>query len=266
MKKTKQKGKKELGVSKQKDQKIIPITFHQILWYFITFSVLGLIIETLFGYATIHVLESRKGLIWGPFCPIYGIGATLLIILLDRYQNNNKKLFFFGALTGDIFEYIASYVMETIYKTRFWDYTYCTYHLNGRISLEFTIFWGILAILLIKLIKPIIDDIISKIPKNKKQILDTGMTVFLIIDVIASIWAIKVYRDRAENKYYKIERKEEESSRKKGIQQAKDYIENQVFSDEFMMQTFPNLRYMNKEGEECYIRDIIKGNLVAKEK
>ncbi len=49
------------------------ITFHQILWYFIFFSIAGLIIETLFCYFTTGVLESRKGLILGPFCPIYGV-------------------------------------------------------------------------------------------------------------------------------------------------------------------------------------------------
>lgn len=244
----------EIKRKEKEEKQIQKITFHEILWYFIIFSVLGLIIEMLFCYATTRVIESRKGLVWGPFCPIYGIGATLLIVFLNRYQDNPVKLFLFGALVGDIFEYIASYVLETIYKTRFWDYTYCTYQLNGRISLEFTIFWGVLAILLIKLIKPLIDRIINKIPERNRKKIDICISAFLIVDIISSIWAIKIYRDRAERIYYEREN-----------QNANHKIEKmgeKLFSNEFMMKTFPNLRYMNEEGEECFIRDIMRGELV----
>ena len=104
----------EIKRKEKEEKQIQKITFHEILWYFIIFSVLGLIIEMLFCYATTRVIESRKGLVWGPFCPIYGIGATLLIVFLNRYQDNPVKLFLFGALVGDIFEYISSYVLETI--------------------------------------------------------------------------------------------------------------------------------------------------------
>ena len=60
------------------------ITIHRIIWYTLLFSVLGLIIETIYCFATTGILESRKGLILGPFCPIYGVGASVLIILLNN--------------------------------------------------------------------------------------------------------------------------------------------------------------------------------------
>lgn len=55
------------------------ITLHQLFWYFIFFSIAGLIIETLYCFITTGNIESRKGLIWGPFCPVYGVGAVVLI-------------------------------------------------------------------------------------------------------------------------------------------------------------------------------------------
>ena len=64
------------------------LTIHQIIWYFIIFSVLGLVIETSYCFVTTGVLESRKGLLYGPFCPIYGVGATVLIILLYKIKSN----------------------------------------------------------------------------------------------------------------------------------------------------------------------------------
>lgn len=60
------------------------LTIHQIFWYLVIFSIIGLIIETIYGYATTGILESRKGLIWGPFCPVYGVGAVVLILLLNH--------------------------------------------------------------------------------------------------------------------------------------------------------------------------------------
>ncbi|HBC85250.1 MAG TPA: hypothetical protein DCZ30_07690, partial [Clostridiales bacterium] len=56
------------------------VSIHQLFWYFIIFSIIGLFIETMYCYITTGVLESRKGLIWGPFCPVYGVGASLLFI------------------------------------------------------------------------------------------------------------------------------------------------------------------------------------------
>ena len=60
------------------------ITIHQLFWYFLIFSVLGLIIETVYCYITSGTFESRKGLIWGPFCPVYGVCGAFLIFVLYK--------------------------------------------------------------------------------------------------------------------------------------------------------------------------------------
>lgn len=95
------------------------VSIHQILWYFIIFSVIGLFIETIYCYITTGVLESRKGLIWGPFCPVYGVGASLLILLLNRFKDSKIKLLIYGGIMGDVIEYLMSYGLEAIYSTRF---------------------------------------------------------------------------------------------------------------------------------------------------
>ena len=131
------------------------INIHQLFWYFILFSILGLIIETLYGYFTMGIWESRKGLIWGPFCPVYGVGAIFLIFFLNHVdQKSYFKLFFYGALTGAAVEYVLSYGLEATYGARFWDYSYAKGDINGRICIIYSLFWGILAIGLMKFIKP----------------------------------------------------------------------------------------------------------------
>ncbi len=166
------------------------ISLKQIIWYLIIFSIIGLIIETIFCYVTTGILESRKGLIWGPFCPVYGVGATILIILLDKYQNSIIKLFLAGSILGNIIEYALSYILEAMYGMRFWDYSYLDWNLNGRICVKYSIFWGILAIILIKLIKPAIDKIINQIPNSKE--INITIIILAVIDCIRNSMGSKI--------------------------------------------------------------------------
>ncbi|MCI9287158.1 MAG: putative ABC transporter permease [Clostridia bacterium] len=226
------------------EKKVQKITINQIIWYLIIFSILGLLIETIFCYITTGVLESRKGLIWGPFCPVYGVGATILIILLNRYNEKPIQLFIAGSIMGNIIEYSLSYILEAMYGARFWDYSYLNWNLNGRICITYSIFWGILAVILIKMVKPIIDKIINKIPNNEK--INITIIILILIDSIATVWAVKTYQNR-------IISNNSQNKKNKIIQ----YIENTLFSNEKMKKTFPNLRYIDETGKEHYIRDMI---------
>ena len=226
------------------EKKVQKITINQIIWYLIIFSILGLLIETIFCYITTGVLESRKGLIWGPFCPVYGVGATILIILLNRYNEKPIQLFIAGSIMGNIIEYSLSYILEAMYGARFWDYSYLNWNLNGRICITYSIFWGILAVILIKMVKPIIDKIINKIPNNEK--INITIIILILIDSIATVWAVKTYQNR-------IISNNSQNKKNKIIQ----YIENTLFSNEKMKKTFQNLRYIDETGKEHYIRDMI---------
>ena len=226
------------------EKKQSKITINQIIWYLIIFSIFGLIIETVFCYITTGVLESRKGLIWGPFCPVYGVGATILIIILAKYNKKPIKLFIAGSIIGNIIEYSLSYILEAMYGARFWDYSYLNWNLNGRICITYSIFWGILAIILIKIVKPIVDKIINKIPNNKK--INTAIIILILIDSVATVWAVTTYQDR-------IIKDKIRNEKSKIIQ----YIEDTLFSNDKMKKTFPNLRYIDESGKEHYIRDII---------
>lgn len=230
------------------------IQFKQIIWYFIIFSVIGLIIETIFCYVTTGVIESRKGLIWGPFCPVYGVGATLLIILLNPYKNKPLKLFIMGSILGNAIEYFLSFLLEAYYGTRFWDYSYLEWNLNGRICILYSIYWGILSFILIKFIKSIMDKFINKIPNSKS--FHIAIITALMIDVIATIWAITSYQDRIGIEYYHKELKNEKST----FQKIKNKIEETLFSDEIMVKTFPNLRYTDQEGNQDFIKSKIEAN------
>lgn len=215
-------------------------TFHNIIWYMILFSILGLLIETIYGYVSTGVLESRKGLILGPFCPVYGIGAAFFIVLLSEYKESKVKLFIMGAIAGTIFEYICSYMLQVIYGSMFWDYSYTTYQINGRVSLTYTVFWGILAVLLVKYLKPQMDKIINKIPS---KFWDKIITAFLILDIALTILGVTVYMNRAEKRY-----NEEEIN---------ETVLDKIFNDNLMSFIFPNLRFTDEVGNSIMVRDIL---------
>lgn len=226
------------------------IKLHYALWYFILFSVAGLIIEMSYGYATMGIIESRKGLFLGPFCPIYGVGGALLIFILDKFKNNKLKLFIYGGIIGSVLEYVLSFILEAFYGARFWDYGYVKYNINGRICIIYSLFWAILSVVIIKLIKPRVDKIIEKIPRKKIKVLDIGVTIFLILDVIITVWAITTYQTRVLNDYYGVTVQRKETIITK--------IEDNWFSNEKMLLTFPNLRARDEHGNEIFIRNILE--------
>ncbi len=225
-------------------------SLHEILWYFIIFSIIGLLIETIYCYQTTGILESRKGLVFGPFCPIYGVGATFLIILLNNLKKHPIKLFIYGILIGSFLEYFLSFALECIYGTRFWDYSYLKIHLNGRIALTYSLFWGILSIFLIKILKPFIDKIFHKFMNTSTIYLDIIIFSFLVFDMFATMYSISVYKTRAINEYYNLP--------SKPYGRIEKFVNEHIFSNNYMKKSFPNLRFIDKDGNEIFIKNVFK--------
>ncbi len=228
------------------------VTIHHLFWYFLIFSVIGLLLETIYCYISVGVLESRKGFIWGPLCPVYGICGTALIYVLDKIDlKKSWQLFVAGFLIGSVAEYILSYVLEAIYGIRFWNYDYLKFNLNGRISIIFSIYWGALSVIIMRIVKPLIDKFVNKIKPNNKIIIETAIFVFLVIDCIVTVWGIQTYQNRL---LYNIEYKTDSN---RLLPKIREKIENNYFTNEKMSTTFPNLRVKTENGDEIWIKTLI---------
>ena len=134
----------------------------KIIFYFFMYSLLGWAMESIY----LSIGQRRlvnTGFLYGPFCPIYGVGAVAMILGLQCFKKNNYTLFFGGFLVGSIVEYIISYLGEVIFKVNWWDYSNNFLNINGRICFTFSLFWGLLALYLIRHFNPIIDKLIDKI-------------------------------------------------------------------------------------------------------
>ena len=252
--------REKINESKKKPLKIQGFTITTLLAYFIIYSIVGFIIETIFGILTKGVLKSRKSFIIGPFCSIYGLGAVIMILALQKFKKNNYTLFFGGFLVGSIIEYVVSLIGETIFHVVWWDYSDMAFNINGRICVAFSMFWGILAIYLITHFNPKVDKFLEKFSYKQLKKAVIIIMIFLMIDMVITGIGLKVFFVRlvSENK---VQLNIEEKYIDKYIEQYKNMpmksLVDKIFSNKEMLKTFPNLKITNKDGNVVLIRDIL---------
>lgn len=260
----------EVKNSKKDEKKkfaIFGFSIWRILAYFIIYSVLGYIIETLFGMVTKGVLESRQSFLYGPFCGIYGLGAVVMILSLQYFNQNNNRLFIGGFIVGSIVEYIVSWYGDVVLHIKWWDYSSMPLNLNGRICVFFSIFWGFLAIYLMSYVNPKIDKLInfikSKISIKLLKVVTAIVTIFLFLDCLITGYALEMFfvRKVHENDLQVIG-KEKIDARYEEVysnEQVSNFI-YKFFGDEKMIKTFPNLKTQDVNGNmiyfDCYVGDI----------
>lgn len=266
-------GKKEAEdkTSQHKKEKkrirIFGISLWRILAYFILYSVLGFFVETIYGAVTKGLVESRQSFLYGPFCSIYGLGACVMIISLQKFKKSHNRLFIGGFVVGAITEYVVSFLGEMIFHVKWWDYSNRPFNINGRICVAFSVFWGILAMYLLGSLNPKIDkllDWIKKKVKNEKILKATIIIVFfaMFVDFIVSGIAIKCFEIRkihdnninVEN----IEIINEQYNKVYGNEKISKFI-YKYWNDDKMILTFPNLKIKDKEGNMIYFDSLCPG-------
>lgn len=240
---------------------IFGFTLWRLMAYFIVYSILGYIVETIFGLVTKGVLESRKSFLYGPFCAIYGVGAIIVILGLQRFKKNNYTLFFGGILIGSIVEYVISVIGEFIFHIKWWDYSNMPFNINGRICLAFSFFWGILAIYLMSHLQPKIDKLLDKIPTKAFKVISICGIIFMLADFLITSFALQMFFTRLVQDY-NLELKDMDKYIIEGTEiynnpKVKE-ISDKYFTNEKMLKTFPNIKVTGKDGGIIYICDILK--------
>ncbi len=255
----------EENVKAKKKITIMGLSIWRIMAYFIIYSVVGYIIETIFGIVTKGRWESRQSFLYGPFCAIYGLGAVIMIIFLHKYSKKYNTLFIGGFVVGSIVEYLVSWIGELMLGVKWWDYSDMPLNINGRICVYFSIFWGFLALYLIASFNPKIDKmtnwIKSKISIKMLKTLTLFVTIILLIDCIITAFAMSFFLIRmiAQNNL-NVPKKEII------IQKYEDIYNNEKLSnfiytywgDKKMIRTFPNVKVEDVDGNMIYIDSLLK--------
>lgn len=170
----------------------------KIFWIFVIGSVFGFFAEMLYALVYTRTLEVRQGLIYGPFIQIYGIGAVAYYILISKIQEPTKA-FFAGMAMGGILEYLCSFFQEIFFGTISWDYSNLFMNLNGRISLLYCVYWGIIAVLYLKVIYPIFVKMEPLIEKKSIRVVTIFFVLFMTFDIVISCMAGNRQKERRKN-------------------------------------------------------------------
>lgn len=247
---------------KKKKLTIMGLSIWRILAYFIIYSFVGYIIETIFGIITKGVWESRQSFLYGPFCSIYGLGAAIMILFLHKFSKKYTTLFFGGFIVGSIVEYLVSWIGELILGVKWWDYSNMPLNINGRICVYFSIFWGFLALYLIASFNPRIDKFINWIKaKISLKALTLSVTLILLIDCIITGIAMSFFLIRM------IAKNNLNVPDKEIIIEKYDNIYNneklsnfiyKYWGDRKMIKTFPNIKVQDIDGNIIYIDSLLK--------
>ena len=203
------------------------LNYYKLFWIFFIGCILGVVVELLNCLYTLHTLESRSGVIYGPFNPVYGFGAVALTLALCWIPKKNLLVIFLvGAISGGVVEYLCSFIQELCFGTVSWNYGSQALNFNGRTSIKVCIYWGLLSILWIRMIYPLLSTLIEKIPNGIGKPLTIALTVFLVLDMAIS--GLAVYR---------------QMERKNGIPANNSIAQflDQHYPDERLKKLYPNM-------------------------
>ncbi|MBE6466383.1 MAG: hypothetical protein E7002_06310 [Denitrobacterium detoxificans] len=209
----------------------IRLDFFNLFWTFIVGCVVGLIVEIIFHMVVVEpgVYQDRAGLLWGPFSPIYGVGAVLMTIALNRFKDRNIVfIFVVCTIIGGGFEYFVSWFMEVGFGASAWDYSdqFLGDIFGGRTCLLFASMFGLLGTVWIRLLLPVFLRLFNLIPWKWRYSVTLVCAAFMLVNCVMTLQALDNWGARAAGHVPEA-----------GIEQF--YAEN--FGDEYMANRFQSM-------------------------
>ena len=184
-------------------------SFLEIIIYFITYSFLGWVMESIFRSISEKKIINT-GFLKGPFCPIYGVGAIIMLLFLKKFADNLAVLFIVSVVVLTIWEYLVGVLLEKLFHTKYWDYSKNKFNFQGRICLMNSIFWGVLGVVFVKYIHPVIESLGNQIDIKILTFIYAILGIIILVDMIVSIVKIKNIKTTLE----KIEKLNDEIKQK----------------------------------------------------
>lgn len=234
--------------------------FYTYFLLFIIYSIIGWILELLFSIVELKRIVNR-GFLIGPYCPIYGAGCLLLVILLSSYADDPIVLFALSVLICSVLEYVTSWLMEKIFKLRWWDYSNMRFNINGRICLETMVPFGIVGVIVVKYVNPFLLNLLGKLSFNSLSIIAIITMSLFIIDVFISFNVVFNLKT--------ITRSITKDSTEEIKKAVHKFIHNNLFMYERIVKAFPNMSKIiqdQKEKTKKFIAEINEKNKNKKNK
>lgn len=176
-------------------------TFGEIAWMFVIYSVIGWLWET--SYVSIKSKKIvNRGFLRGPIIPLYGFAATTIMVTLSLFDNDLTVIgwpryiliFLYAAVVASIWEYVTSALMESLFKTRWWDYSRLKHNIKGRVALSVSAFWGLGSSVLWFFVNQHIIDFYHSISVNVLKPTIIGIYTVVMVDTIFTLMELMSLR------------------------------------------------------------------------
>ncbi len=174
-------------------------SFHRAVWLFAACSMLGFLMESLQSWTMLGYVENRQGLLYGPFTPVYGAGALLYAFFYPYLKNKPWPLIFVSsALLGSLVEFIWSWSQESLFHVVFWNYAMQPLQIQGRVSLNFALCWGVLGLAFYKGFYPLFLRLMASVRGRGKVLVSWSILLLMICNFSISIAAFSRQAQRRE--------------------------------------------------------------------
>jgi len=214
------------------------INFLTLFLLFISCSFIGWILECM-----LLLYEEKRfinrGFLTGPVCPLYGAGALAILFLFNKTDMNLVPLFFLIILTCGSLEYITSYLLEIMFKTRWWDYSKEKFNINGRLNLVTLFAFGIMGLIFMYIYLPFFNKAIKLLPSSILVIITLIILLIFIIDLTVSFIAAFEFK----NASLKLAKDISEIDSTETIFKFKEKILKKNRSYKRLIKAFPTIRF-----------------------
>ena len=168
---------------------IFGLSLYEIVLYFFIYAFIGWCGEVIYN-ASATGKFINCGLLNGPICPIYGVGAVFLLLCLRSFTDNLIILFIGSFILLTILEYFTGFLLDKIFHTKWWDYTSMPFNINGYVCLKYSLIWATGGVILTNLIHPAISFFTSLLPVTIGYILISLFSALFITDLTVTVMSI----------------------------------------------------------------------------
>ncbi len=229
----------------------ISLTYYFLL--FIIYSCMGWLLEVACKLRDTGKFTNR-GFLIGPYCPIYGFGATIITLYLYKYSYDPLILFIMIIFACGVLEYGTSYIMEKLFKARWWDYSNRKFNLDGRICLGTIIPFGIFGLILTYITNPKIIEFLNTVKPEVLNITAIILAIIFGIDYIISTTIIFGFRKTT----LFVEKQEKEDDTEQITKKVREILSQKSWMYKRLLEAFPKLETIKIKIKE--ITDEVKEN------
>ena len=218
---------RQLAKDSRQADGLSPIT---LFWLFIAGSLMGFVMEGVWHFIRTGAWGFRVATLWGPFCIIYGVGVVVMYLIALAVEKQPPLFqFLIFSLAGSTVEYVSSLFQEICFGTVSWDYSHHALNIGGRISLQMTMVWGAIGMLLMYGILPLLLSAFNRMRLGSRTRLCRMAAAFMCVNLLMTCVALHRWQERVEFDL--------------PASNAIEAYMDQKWPDDRMQQRFPNMEF-----------------------